>query len=369
MLAALTKDSESLRGKVIVIRYEGPKGGPGMPEMLTPTSAIMGAGLGQECALITDGRFSGGSHGFVIGHICPEAQEGGPIALVQDGDTISIDADARTIEARALCLPNASPIWATPCLLRRRQTVQACRTCETRHRAASDHACFHPCVCGPRCASSPDGRQVTQNAALEHTHVHVMSLVLYKSLYNTWPRVTADGRAGRGVGEAKRGVDAAAAQRRCGEWDAAQVRQAGLARERGLRDGRLRGVVWCGRCKGHVAAVIAGRVLKFSALFERLCTRCITTSARGVVWIWRCSGQAWHAHQVPIKHTLPTWPKEGILVNRPSCHKSSSVAVLLAVSPQLCHVSTPHTQSSTRRPASQHQASSIEAAFVASIQH
>ena len=178
MLAALTKDSESLRGKVIVIRYEGPKGGPGMPEMLTPTSAIMGAGLGQECALITDGRFSGGSHGFVIGHICPEAQEGGPIALVQDGDTISIDADARTIEARALCLPNASPIWATPCLLRRRQTVQACRTCETRHRAASDHACFHPCVCGPRCASPPDGRQVTQNAALEHTRTcHVTRVV------------------------------------------------------------------------------------------------------------------------------------------------------------------------------------------------
>lgn len=66
-----------------MIRYEGPKGGPGMPEMLTPTSAIMGAGLGKECALITDGRFSGGSHGFVIGHVAPEAQEGGPLALVQ----------------------------------------------------------------------------------------------------------------------------------------------------------------------------------------------------------------------------------------------------------------------------------------------
>ncbi len=64
-------------------RYEGPKGGPGMPEMLTPTSAIMGAGLGKECALITDGRFSGGSHGFVIGHVCPEAQVGGPIALAK----------------------------------------------------------------------------------------------------------------------------------------------------------------------------------------------------------------------------------------------------------------------------------------------
>lgn len=71
------------QGKVVVIRYEGPKGGPGMPEMLTPTSAIMGAGLGKDCALITDGRFSGGSHGFCIGHVAPEAQEGGPIGLVR----------------------------------------------------------------------------------------------------------------------------------------------------------------------------------------------------------------------------------------------------------------------------------------------
>ena len=71
-----------------------PKGGPGMPEMLTPTSAIMGAGLGNDVALITDGRFSGGSHGFIVGHVTPEAQEGGPIALVQDGDRITIDADA-----------------------------------------------------------------------------------------------------------------------------------------------------------------------------------------------------------------------------------------------------------------------------------
>ena len=71
-----------MQGSVIVIRYEGPKGGPGMPEMLTPTSAVIGAGLGQDVALITDGRFSGGSHGFVIGHVAPEAQEGGPIGLV-----------------------------------------------------------------------------------------------------------------------------------------------------------------------------------------------------------------------------------------------------------------------------------------------
>src|SRR3954466_7005603 len=83
---------EIKKGDVIIIRYEGPKGGPGMPEMLTPTSAIMGAGLGADVALITDGRFSGGSHGFIIGHITPEAQEGGPIALVRDGDRINIDA-------------------------------------------------------------------------------------------------------------------------------------------------------------------------------------------------------------------------------------------------------------------------------------
>ncbi len=86
------------KGDVVVIRYEGPKGGPGMPEMLKPTAAIMGADLGQDVALITDGRFSGGSHGFVVGHITPEAQVGGPIGLIQDGDTITIDAIANTIE-------------------------------------------------------------------------------------------------------------------------------------------------------------------------------------------------------------------------------------------------------------------------------
>lgn len=85
------------KGDVVVIRYEGPKGGPGMPEMLTPTSAIMGAGLGADVALITDGRFSGGSHGFIVGHVSPEAQEGGPIGLVQNGDTITIDADKNKI--------------------------------------------------------------------------------------------------------------------------------------------------------------------------------------------------------------------------------------------------------------------------------
>jgi len=99
MLESLTR-KEIKCGDVIIIRYEGPKGGPGLPEMLTPTSAIMGAGMGDCVALLTDGRFSGGSHGFCIGHITPEAQVGGPIALVKDGDTISIDAraDKRTID-------------------------------------------------------------------------------------------------------------------------------------------------------------------------------------------------------------------------------------------------------------------------------
>ncbi|MBA3974603.1 MAG: dihydroxy-acid dehydratase [Candidatus Solibacter sp.] len=88
---------EIVKGVVIVIRYEGPKGGPGMPEMLTPTSAIMGAGLGKDVALMTDGRFSGGSHGFIVGHVTPEAQEGGPIALVRGGDMITIDAQDNVI--------------------------------------------------------------------------------------------------------------------------------------------------------------------------------------------------------------------------------------------------------------------------------
>ena len=104
------------RGDVIVIRYEGPRGGPGMPEMLTPTSMIMGRGLGGDVALITDGRFSGGTHGFVVGHITPEAQEGGLVALLEDGDVIRIDAVHNTIDA------NISPVeiearrkvWAAP---------------------------------------------------------------------------------------------------------------------------------------------------------------------------------------------------------------------------------------------------------------
>jgi dihydroxy-acid dehydratase len=96
-LAAGNLSGKVRRGDVVVIRYEGPKGGPGMREMLSPTSAIMGKGLGSDVALITDGRFSGGSHGFVVGHVSPEAALGGPLALVKNGDEISIDAQRREI--------------------------------------------------------------------------------------------------------------------------------------------------------------------------------------------------------------------------------------------------------------------------------
>lgn len=97
MLKAL-EDKQISKGDVIIIRYEGPQGGPGMPEMLTPTSAIMGAGLGKDVALLTDGRFSGGSHGFIVGHVTPEAQVGGPIALVQNGDLVTLDAESRRLD-------------------------------------------------------------------------------------------------------------------------------------------------------------------------------------------------------------------------------------------------------------------------------
>ena len=115
MLAALEKD-QIQKGDVVVIRYEGPKGGPGMPEMLTPTSAIMGAGLGPDVALLTDGRFSGGSHGFIIGHITPEAQVGGPLALLEDGDRITLDALRRTIdvELSAEVLKERAERWTAP---------------------------------------------------------------------------------------------------------------------------------------------------------------------------------------------------------------------------------------------------------------
>jgi dihydroxy-acid dehydratase len=110
------EQGEIKKGDVIIIRYEGPKGGPGMPEMLTPTSAIMGAGLGSDVALITDGRFSGGSHGFIIGHVTPEAQEGGPIALVQNGDMITLDAEANliTVDVSEKELARRRAAWTAP---------------------------------------------------------------------------------------------------------------------------------------------------------------------------------------------------------------------------------------------------------------
>ncbi|MCG6872661.1 MAG: dihydroxy-acid dehydratase [Gammaproteobacteria bacterium] len=124
MLAGL-EQGKIQKGDVIVIRYEGPKGGPGMPEMLTPTSAIMGAGLGEDVALITDGRFSGGSHGFIMGHVVPEAQEGGPIALLRDGDTITIDAVANTLEVELTDeeLAARRTVWTAPPLKVTRGTL------------------------------------------------------------------------------------------------------------------------------------------------------------------------------------------------------------------------------------------------------
>ena len=115
MLAGL-EQGKIAKGSVVIIRYEGPKGGPGMPEMLTPTSAIMGAGLGKDVAMLTDGRFSGGSHGFIIGHITPEAQDGGPIAFVRDGDRITIDANAcaLTLEVSDAELAKRREGWVAP---------------------------------------------------------------------------------------------------------------------------------------------------------------------------------------------------------------------------------------------------------------
>ena len=124
MLPALQR-GEIGPGDVVVIRYEGPKGGPGMPEMLTPTSAIVGAGLGNDVALITDGRFSGGSHGFIIGHVTPEAQEGGPIALVESGDTITIDVSTRSmsLEVDAEEIARRRSAWTAPPLKATRGTL------------------------------------------------------------------------------------------------------------------------------------------------------------------------------------------------------------------------------------------------------
>jgi dihydroxy-acid dehydratase len=110
------EDGRIVAGDVVVIRYEGPKGGPGMPEMLSVTAALVGAGLGGSVALITDGRFSGATHGFVVGHVTPEAQEGGPIALVRDGDRIAIDAERHTVnvEVGAAELDRRRSSWRAP---------------------------------------------------------------------------------------------------------------------------------------------------------------------------------------------------------------------------------------------------------------
>ncbi|HCK52699.1 MAG TPA: dihydroxy-acid dehydratase [Planctomycetaceae bacterium] len=124
MLEAL-EQKQIGKGDVVIIRYEGPKGGPGMPEMLTPTSAIMGAGLGNDVALMTDGRFSGGSHGFIVGHITPEAQEGGPLALVENGDRVTIDAEQKRIDMDVSDdeLTRRREAWVSPPLKHTRGTL------------------------------------------------------------------------------------------------------------------------------------------------------------------------------------------------------------------------------------------------------
>ncbi len=124
MLKAL-EDKQIAKGDVIIIRYEGPQGGPGMPEMLTPTSAIMGAGLGSDVALLTDGRFSGGSHGFIVGHITPEAQTGGPIALIENGDVVTIDAETNRLDfdISSAELSKRQQAWQAPPLKATRGTL------------------------------------------------------------------------------------------------------------------------------------------------------------------------------------------------------------------------------------------------------
>ncbi|MEM6468481.1 MAG: dihydroxy-acid dehydratase, partial [Planctomycetota bacterium] len=124
MLEAL-EQNRIAKGDVVVIRYEGPQGGPGMPEMLTPTSAIMGAGLGADVAMITDGRFSGGSHGFIVGHVTPEAQLGGPIGLLQDGDQVTIDAESNSldIDVSQSELEDRKSHWEAPPLKATRGTL------------------------------------------------------------------------------------------------------------------------------------------------------------------------------------------------------------------------------------------------------
>jgi dihydroxy-acid dehydratase len=130
------------KGDVIVIRYEGPKGGPGMREMLSPTSAVMGLGLGKDVALITDGRFSGGTHGFVVGHITPEAFSGGPLALVREGDFITIDAKKHTLSVAlsAAELAKRKKAWKQPAPRYRRGVLAkyASHVTDASHGAVTD---------------------------------------------------------------------------------------------------------------------------------------------------------------------------------------------------------------------------------------
>ena len=140
--AIVHKGQSIKKGDVIVIRYEGPKGGPGMREMLSPTSAVMGRGLGKDVALITDGRFSGGTHGFVVGHITPEAFVGGPIALVKNGDLISIDAQKRTlsVDLSAAELAKRRKAWKQPLPRYRRGVLAkyASHVTDASHGAVTD---------------------------------------------------------------------------------------------------------------------------------------------------------------------------------------------------------------------------------------
>ncbi|HEX4415032.1 MAG TPA: dihydroxy-acid dehydratase [Lacipirellulaceae bacterium] len=124
MLAAMQKRQIN-KGEVVIIRYEGPQGGPGMPEMLSPTGSIVGAGMEKDVALITDGRFSGGSAGFIVGHVTPEAQMGGPIALVQNGDRITIDAEANliTLDVSDDELARRKKAWKSPAYKSTRGTL------------------------------------------------------------------------------------------------------------------------------------------------------------------------------------------------------------------------------------------------------
>jgi dihydroxy-acid dehydratase len=130
------------KGHVIIVRMEGPKGGPGMREMLSPTSAIMGKGLGKDVAFITDGRFSGGSHGFVVGHVTPEAFVGGPIAVIKNGDTITIDAEKRaiTLGVSAAELKSRLAKWKQPKPRYTRGVLAkyAKLTCDASHGAVTD---------------------------------------------------------------------------------------------------------------------------------------------------------------------------------------------------------------------------------------